>query len=111
MLCSGSAEHEAGRSNKGIRINKLSAGRSGSQLIPKATSPIGLNRSRLKRRESVHEGVTQDLSLKLDKVRERLREAEERSCVLTPRLPKASLNLTKRSKVIRMSRRGARRKA
>jgi hypothetical protein len=47
-----------------------------------------------------------DLDLKLEDLSARLRDAEERAAILPPVSVKPSLNLNKRTQVIRMSRRG-----
>src|ERR1700704_5596137 len=48
-----------------------------------------------------------DLKLRLEEITLRLRDSEERAGVLVaPQPPRSGLNLTKRSQVIRMSRRG-----
>ena len=52
---------------------------------------------------------TRDLKAQVQQLNERLRDAEERAGILiAPPSPKASLNLNKRTQVLRMSRRGER---
>jgi hypothetical protein len=51
--------------------------------------------------------IVQDLKTKLEDLSERVRDAEERAGIfITPPSPTASLNLNKRTQIIRMSRRG-----
>lgn len=66
-------------------------------------------RSRLARRQAGENASTRDLQVQLQQLHERLRDAEERSGISIAPLPqKASLNLNKRSQILRMSRRGER---
>lgn len=51
--------------------------------------------------------IVHDLKTKLEHLSERVRDAEERAGIsVTPPSPTASLNLNKRTQIIRMSRRG-----
>jgi len=66
-------------------------------------------KSRLSRRQAGDNVSTRDLKVQMEQLDERLRDAEERAGVpLAPASPKASLNLAKRTQVLRMSRRGER---
>jgi hypothetical protein len=66
-------------------------------------------KSRLARRQAEDRTSTRDLKIQLQQLHERLRDAEERAGIpFAPPSPKASLNLTKRTQVLRMSRRGER---
>ncbi len=61
-------------------------------------------------RQQAHEATsTKDLNVRLEAITLRLRDSEDRAGVLVaPEPPRSGLNLTKRSQVIRMSRRGER---
>jgi len=64
-------------------------------------------KSRLAGRQAGDNASTRDLKVQLDELSERMRDAEERAGIpIAP--PKASLNLNKRTQVLRMSRRGER---
>jgi hypothetical protein len=66
-------------------------------------------KSRLDRQQVDQATAACDLKLKLEEITLRLRDSEERAGVLVaPHPPRSGLNLTKRSQVIRMSRRGER---
>jgi hypothetical protein len=66
-------------------------------------------KSRLARGQAGDNTSTRDLKIQLQELNERLRDAEERAGIpFTPPSPKASLNLNKRTQVLRMSRRGER---
>jgi hypothetical protein len=66
-------------------------------------------KSRLARRAAGDNTSTRELKIQLQQLNERLRDAEERAGIpLAPPSPKASLNLNKRTQVLRMSRRGER---
>ena len=66
-------------------------------------------KSRLARRHAGDNTSTRELKIQLQHLNERLRDAEERAGIpLAPPLPKASLNLNKRTQALRMSRRGER---
>jgi len=66
-------------------------------------------KSRLRRRQAGDITSTRDLEIQLQQLNERVREAEERAGIpIAPPSPKASLNLNKRTQVLRMSRRGER---
>jgi len=61
-------------------------------------------------RQQAHEATAaRDLRLRLEEITLRLRDSEDRAGVLVaPQPPRSGLNLTRRSQVIRMSRRGER---
>ena len=64
---------------------------------------------RLDRQQADEATSARDLKLRLEAMTLRLRDSEERAGVLVaPEPPRSGLNLTKRSQVIRMSRRGER---
>jgi hypothetical protein len=64
---------------------------------------------RLDRQQAEDATAARDLRLKLEEITLRLRDSEDRAGVLVaPQPPRSGLNLTKRSQVIRMSRRGER---
>ena len=64
---------------------------------------------RLDRHQADEVTAARDLKLRLEAITLRLRDSEERAGVLVaPEPPRSGLNLTKRSQVIRMSRRGER---
>jgi hypothetical protein len=64
---------------------------------------------RLDRQQAEIGTAAQDLKVKLEELTLRLRDSEERAGVLVaPEPARSGLNLTKRSQVIRMSRRGER---
>jgi hypothetical protein len=66
-------------------------------------------KTRIARRQAGDTTSARDLNAQVQQLNERLREAEERAGVLVaPPSPKASLNLNKRTQVLRMSRRGER---
>ena len=66
-------------------------------------------KSRLAHRQAGDNTSTRDLQSQLQELNERLRDAEERAGIpFTPPSPRASLNLNKRTQVLRMSRRGER---
>lgn len=66
-------------------------------------------KSRLAGRQAGESASAHDLKIQLHELNERLRDAEERAGVpIAPPTPKASLNLSKRTQVLRMSRRGER---
>jgi len=66
-------------------------------------------KSRLSRRQAGDNASTRDLKVQLQQISERLRDAEERAGIpIAPPSPKASLNLNKRTQILRMSRRGER---
>jgi len=66
-------------------------------------------KTRLARRQAGDNVSTRELKAQVQQLSERLREAEERSGIqISPPAPKASLNLNKRTQVLRMSRRGER---
>ena len=66
-------------------------------------------KSRLDRQQADEATAARDLKLRLEEIAMRLRDSEERAGVLVaPQPPRSGLNLTKRSQVIRMSRRGER---
>ena len=66
-------------------------------------------KSRLARRQAGENASTREFQVQLQQLTERLRDAEERAGILiAPQSPKASLNLNKRTQVLRMSRRGER---
>ena len=66
-------------------------------------------KSKLGRRQSGEQAATRDLKLQIQQLNERLRDTEERAgIVIAPPSPRASLNLNKRTQVLRMSRRGER---
>jgi hypothetical protein len=66
-------------------------------------------KSRLARRQAGDNTSSCELKIQLQQLNERLRDAEERAGIpLAPPSPKASLNLNKRTQVLRMSRRGER---
>ncbi len=64
---------------------------------------------RLDRQQADEAASARDLKLRLEAMTLRLRDSEDRAGVLVaPEPPRSGLNLTKRSQVIRMSRRGER---
>ena len=64
---------------------------------------------RLDRQQADEATSARDLKLRLEAMTLRLRDSEDRAGVLVaPEPPRSGLNLTKRSQVIRMSRRGER---
>ena len=64
---------------------------------------------RLDRQQADEATSARDLKLRLEAITLRLRDSEDRAGVLVaPEPPRSGLNLTKRSQVIRMSRRGER---
>jgi hypothetical protein len=64
---------------------------------------------RLDRQQTDEITAARDLKLRLEEITLRLRDSEDRAGVLVaPHPPPSGLNLTKRSQVIRMSRRGER---
>lgn len=66
-------------------------------------------KSRLVRRQAVDNTAARDLKIRIEQLDERVRDAEERAGIaIAPAPPKASLNLNKRTQVLRMSRRGER---
>lgn len=66
-------------------------------------------KSRLVRRQAGDNASTRDLKIQLQQLNERLRDAEERAGIpIASQSPKASLNLNKRTHVLRMFRRGER---
>lgn len=66
-------------------------------------------KSRLDRQQADEAAAARDLRLRLEEITLRLRDSEDRAGVLVaPPPPRSGLNLTKRSQVIRMSRRGER---
>jgi hypothetical protein len=66
-------------------------------------------KARLAGRQAGESASAHDLKIQLHQLNERLRDAEERAGVpIAPPMPKASLNLNKRTQVLRMSRRGER---
>jgi len=66
-------------------------------------------KSRLDRQQADEAETQRDLKLRLEEITLRLRDSEDRAGVLVaPAPPRSGLNLTKRSQVIRMSRRGER---
>jgi hypothetical protein len=66
-------------------------------------------KSRLARRQAGENTSSRDLQAQLQQLNHRLRDAEERAGIpIVPQSPKASLNLNKRTQVLRMSRRGER---
>jgi hypothetical protein len=66
-------------------------------------------KSRLGVRQSKDNAATCDLRVQLQQLNERIRDAEERAGIpIEPPSPKASLNLNKRTQILRMSRRGER---
>ena len=66
-------------------------------------------KSRLARRQAGDNTSTHDLKIQLQQLNQRMRDAEERAGIpFAPPSPKASLNLNKRTQVLRMSRRGER---
>ena len=66
-------------------------------------------KSGLARRHAGDNISSRELKIQLQQLNERLRDAEERAGIpLAPPSPKASLNLNKRTQVLRMSRRGER---
>src|ERR1700688_1232077 len=66
-------------------------------------------KSRLAGRQAGDTAYTRDLKVQLGELSERMRDAEERAGIpIAPPSPKASLNLNKRTQVLRMSRRGER---
>lgn len=67
---------------------------------------VGRLRARLSRRHEAEFSSSGDLQFKLEDLSARLRDAEERAAILPPATIKPSLNLNKRTQVIRMSRRG-----
>src|SRR5258708_35013634 len=63
----------------------------------------------LARQQADEATAARDLKLRLEEITLRLRDSEDRAGVLVaPQPPRSGLNLTKRSQVIRMSRRGER---
>ena len=63
----------------------------------------------LDRQQADEATSARDLKLRLEAITLRLRDSEDRAGVLVaPEPPRSGLNLTKRSQVIRMSRRGER---
>ena len=68
---------------------------------------IRITALRWKRRQTAQESVTSNLKAQMADLSARMLDTEERAGVLVPPIPpKSGLNLTKRSQVIRMSRRG-----
>ena len=66
-------------------------------------------KSRLARRQSGDNASARDLKIQIEQLNERVRDAEDRAGItIAPTQPKASLNLNKRTQVLRMSRRGER---
>jgi hypothetical protein len=66
-------------------------------------------KSRLAGRQAGDKASTRDLKVQLGELHERLRDAEERAGIpIAPPSPRASLNLNKRTQVLRMYRRGER---
>lgn len=66
-------------------------------------------KSRLLRRHEGDSAAMGELKLQLQQLHERVRDSEERAGIpIAPPAPKASLNLNKRTQVLRMSRRGER---
>jgi hypothetical protein len=66
-------------------------------------------KSRLARWQAGENTSSRDLHAQLQQLNHRLRDAEERAGIpIVPQSPKASLNLNKRTQVLRMSRRGER---
>jgi len=66
-------------------------------------------KSRLAGRQAGDNASAHDLKIQLHQLNERLRDAEERAGIpIAPPMPSASLNLNKRTQVLRMSRRGER---
>jgi hypothetical protein len=66
-------------------------------------------KSRLAGRKAGDKASTRDLKVQLGELHERLRDAEERAGIpIAPPSPRASLNLNKRTQVLRMYRRGER---
>ncbi|HEX4595435.1 MAG TPA: hypothetical protein VH157_14225 [Bryobacteraceae bacterium] len=66
-------------------------------------------KSRLAGRQAGDNTSTRDLRAQLQQLHERLRDAEDRAGIpMAPPSPKASLNLNKRTQILRMSRRGER---
>ena len=66
-------------------------------------------KARLAGRDAAENTSMRDLKLQLQQLNERLRDAEEHAGIpIAPPSPKASLNLNKRTQVLRMSRRGER---
>src|SRR5579864_1968755 len=66
-------------------------------------------KSKLNRQKAGDASATRDLKIQLQQLNERLRDAEERAGIpVEPHSPKASLNLNKRTQILRMSRRGER---
>jgi len=66
-------------------------------------------KSRLAGRQAGDNASTRDLKVQLGELHERMRDAEERAGIpIAPPSPRASLNLNKRTKVLRMYRRGER---
>jgi len=64
---------------------------------------------RLDRQQADEATAARDLRLRLEEITLRLRDSEDRAGMLVaPQPPRSGLNLTKRSQVIRMSRRGER---
>ena len=64
---------------------------------------------RLDRQQADEATSARDLNVRLEAITLRLRDSEDRAGVLVaPEPPRSGLNLTKRSQVIRMSRRGER---
>src|SRR5258706_5256357 len=64
---------------------------------------------RLDRQQADNATTARDLNVRLEAITLRLRDSEDRAGVLVaPEPPRSGLNLTKRSQVIRMSRRGER---
>jgi hypothetical protein len=72
-------------------------------------SDIRRLKSSLRARHAAEESSTRDLRLQLAELGERLRDADERTGMLAPPVPpKSGLNLSRRSQVLRMARRGER---
>jgi DNA-binding NarL/FixJ family response regulator len=66
-------------------------------------------KARLAGRQAGDNAFARDLKRQLSELAERLRDAEERAGIpIAPPSPKPSLNLNKRTQVLRMSRRGER---
>jgi len=66
-------------------------------------------KTRMARRQAGDNTSTRDLNAQVQQLNQRLRDAEERAGILVaPPSLKASLNLNKRTQVLRMSRRGER---
>jgi hypothetical protein len=78
-------------------------------VLASVESDIRRLKSRLGARHAAEESSTRDLRLQLAELGERLRDADERTGMLAPPVPpRSGLNLSRRSQVLRMARRGER---